>query len=595
MGFVRVKLLSPIVTRDPNDGRVRRDISLNQMKLVNAIRTANPFVGPALHAMAFSLTSSGIRITKHRKGVKSGKEGKPEELNEDIKALLMHEWLPFCEHVLEDIITFGFCIIALDTRRKVPFVRNPIDNYSRISISTDRHGMDRVYELTVREDNPGFAANFLTAANGDGGDKNLERTAPPIFVLECWPPGADGDLTSLCRTLIPLDSFMQTIMQCQVTVALRNARPVLVTSTEKQPVDQKNMARDVGAAGDSALVHRDQSALAHRVHWEAKRSDIEALRALNEDFARGHLDANQRRLMQLGGGNSWMQTMGTASLGAGSLINNAPLTVNPVTGTTQFPALIGSAQFEGSVIPLPPNTVLEKPPEAVGADSFIAKMWEIFRDITLMNLGVPPVLWGSTSSSVAGNLVVINTYNDTKHHYRVILQDVVQFCFMALFGENEVRSEMQRTLERRSRMHTTKKKEDEDHFVRKHVKGKESASTLSMDDTEEEEDVTVKVAFPGVLDMEQIAAMDQMGLWRFEAKRRYVSMYLGIPEEDLADEPMDPLTGRPMKDVQQEQYEREDTVMHTQAKLNMSVKGPPKSGVGQRPAQKKPRTMGKGN
>ena len=399
MGFVRVKLLSPIVTRDPNDGRVRRDISGHQLKLVNAIRTANPFVGPALHAMSFSLTSSGIRVTKTRKGAATGKVRSTEELNEDIKALLTHEWLPFCEHVLEDIITFGFCIIALDERRKVPFVRNPIDSYQRISISTDKYGMDKLYELTMREDNPGFAADFLSTGTPD---KNPERNAPPIFVLECWPPGADGDLTSLCRTLIPLDSFMQTIMQCQVTVALRNARPVLVTSTEKLPTDQKNMARDVGAAGDSALVHRDQSALAHRVHFEARRQDMEALRSLNENFAQGHMDANQRRLMQLGGGSSWMHTMGTGSLGPVSMHNNAPLAINPVTGTAQFPALLGAAQFEGSVIPLPPNTVLEKPPEAVGADSFIAKMWEIFRDITLMNLGVPPVLWGSTSSSVAG-------------------------------------------------------------------------------------------------------------------------------------------------------------------------------------------------
>ena len=30
------------------------------------------------------------------------------------------------------------------------------------------------------------------------------------------------------------------------------------------------------------------------------------------------------------------RALGTASLGAGSLINNAPLTVNPVTGTTQI-------------------------------------------------------------------------------------------------------------------------------------------------------------------------------------------------------------------------------------------------------------------
>ena len=195
--------------------------------------------------------------------------------------------------------------------------------------------------------------------------------------------------------------------------------------------------------------------------------------------------------------------------------------------------------------------------------------------------------------------MVINTYNDTKHHYRVILQDLVQFCFLALFGENEMRSEMQRTLERRTRLSMRKK--EQDHFVGRRDKEEkkkseeEPASKLSMDDDGEEEEISIKVAFPGVLDTQTINDISTMGLMTHEAKRRYVSMYLGIPEEDLAEEPMDPITGRPMQEVQQEQYEREDNVMKTQAKLQMSVKGPPKKGVGQRPAQKKPKTMGTGN
>lgn len=591
MGFVKVKLLSPVVVKDPLDNRVRRDISMHQMRLANAIRTSNPFVTPSLHEMGFALTSGGIRIRKRRKGAQTGKsKGSPEELASDLQALIKQEWLPFCEHVLEDIITFGFAIIALDVNRKVPYVRNPVDSFQRISISTDKHGMDRLYELTMREDNPGFAANFLTTASGESSTTNVERTAPPMFVLECWPPGADGDLNSPCRTLIPLDSFMQTIMQCQISVAQRNARPVLITSTEKMPVDQKNVARDISAAGDSAIVHREQNALAHRIHFEATGANLESIRALNERFAQGHLDANQRRLAQLGGGSAWMQLMNTNTLSNGmTLLNNAPLAINPVTGTAQYPALVGTAQYEGSVIPLPPNTSLEATPEAKGSESFIAKMWEIFRDITMMTLGVPPVLWGSTASSVAGNLVVINTYNDTKLHYQVILQDLIQFCFVALFGENEMRVEMKRITVEKLKKYRQKTKDK--------VKDKLEHGPEHEDQDAEEEDVEVHidVAFPGVLDMEQIMAVNELGLLTHEAKRKYVSAYLGIPEDDLANEPMDPLSGRPMKEVTQEQYEREDTVMQTQAKLNMSVKGPPKSGVGKRPAQKKPRTMGTRN
>ena len=620
MGFVRVKLLSPVVTRDPVDNRVRREISMYQMKLVNAIRTANQYVGPALHAISFSLTSGGIRVTKRRHNARTGKRGSEvEELTPDMKALMLHEWLPFCEHVLEDIITFGFAVISLDVTRKVPIVRNPIDAFQRISVSSDKHGLDRVYELTVREDNPGPAAHFLTSSSSSGGgpaDPNdPERGAPPMFVLECWPPGADGDLTSLCRSLIPLDAFMQTIMQCQITVALRNAQPVLVTSTEKQPVDQKNAARDISAAGDSALLHRDQSLIAHRVHFEARLQDAENLRQLNERFAQGHNDINARRVSQLNGANSWMHTMNTGTFGNHSG-TNTNITINPVTGTAQFPAMLGAKQFEGSLIPLPPNTVLEKPPEAHGADSFIAKMWEIFRDITLMNLGVPPTLWGSTSSSVAGNLVVVNTYNDTKHHYRVILQDVVQFCFIALFGDSEIKAEAHRTLQRRTklqlanrlkgpRVDDTPESQARARATAKAMETAEAAGASSARgargtedddaDADDHEEIHIEVAFPGVLDMEQIAALNELGMLTHEGKRRYISTYLGIPEDDLADEPMDPLTGRPMKEVQEEQYEREDTVMKTQAELQMSVKGPPKSGVGKRPAQKKPRTVGKGN
>lgn len=616
MGFVKIKLINPIVARNPLDGRVRRQISWHQMKLVNAIRTANPFVGPALHAMAFALTSGGIRVRKKRRRKTAGagssssnpKTNSPsssldsnEELTDDLKELLQREWLPFCEHVLEDIITFGFVIIALDVTRKVPYVRNPLDCFQRIEISTDIHGLDRTYELTMREEGMGFTNNFLLQTNQYSGTQSPEHTAPPMFVLECWPPGADGDLMSLCRTLIPLDSFMQTIMQCQITVGLRNARPLLITSTEKQNVDKKNVARDIGAAGDSAIVHRDQGLLAHRIHFEAKREDAQALRALNEDYAQSHMDANQRRIKQLAGGQSWMGVMQTNTLGGSSgatPVNNAPLLVNPTTGTAEFPAMVGALQYEGSMIPLPPNTNLEKTPEAKGAEPYLTEMWEIFRDTTLMALGVPPVLWGSTSSSVAGNLVVINTYNDTKHHYRVILKEVIEACFLQLFGVNELKYELRRKLERK----IARRARRELLQTRMDQKGKivpltPSEVQVAEDDDADGEDTFahIEVSFPGVLDMEQIAAVDMMGLMTHEGKRRYVSMYLGIPEDDLAAEPMDPLTGKPQSEVQQEGMEREDQVMQNQARLGMSVKAPSKSGVGKKPAQKKPKTMGTRN
>lgn len=567
---------------------------------MRAIRASNPFVQPALQAISKSLLCGGIRVRKassassNKKGKTSGAPAPDasgsaspdpgeETLDPLIRDLIDTEWNPFCKQLLSDVITYGFCVVALDTTRLVPYTRDPMDAFSRIAISTDEHGADRVYELTMKEtrSNTSFVGLGLGIGGPDSRSQTaLERSAPPMFVLEHHAPEVDGDLTSLCRTLIPLDAFMQTIMQCQVTVQLRNARPLLITATEKQNVESKQIARDMGGAGDSTIMHRDSSALAHRIHFEAKRSDAEALRAMNEQFAQSDADMNRSRIEQMNGAQGgWMQVMHvTPQLGAVP-VNNAPLVINPVTGGAEFPAMLGARQFEGSMLPLPANTTLETTPEAKGAESYIVKMWEVFRDVTLMNLGVPPVLWGSTSSSVAGNLVVINTYNDTKHAYRVMLQTVLKYIFIWFFGANELAFELRKKTEHRQRVKDR---------VLKSVK----ETVTAVEDTELEDlHSRIEIALPGTLDIEMIANINGMGLLPFKTLAVYTAAYLGIPVDDLATEPIDPLTGRPMKEVQQEQFQREDQVMQNQARLQMSVKAPSKSGSGKQPAQKKPKTM----
>jgi len=562
MSFVRAKIILPSTINATEDQQTRRDMNLEQIGVVRSIRASNPFVQPALQAIYRSLLGGGIRITKG--------ESSAMELEADLKDLINMEWSAFCKDLLTDIITYGISIVAIDTDNMKPYTMEPLQWFSRISVVSNEFGLDRFYELTLAEAKQTDGAALLT--------QRSSSRQPPIFVIEFHRPDASGDLTSPCRTLIPLDGFIHTIMSCQITVNLRNARPPIIVSSKEQKPEEKQTMRDINASGQTALLHRNRSLLEHKHHVEASREQMQALRNINREYEQSDIDYAQSQIEMAGNGGMLGLMHAMPTNGGVAAVNNVPLIRNPATGAAEYPALVGYKQYEGSMIKLPPNSQLETSQPAQGAESFIVKMMEFVRDVTYANIGIPSLLWGSTTSSVAGNIVVLTTYNDTKHDFRVMLQAVLKGIFIYLCGGNELMAEMEQKL----KASTAGKKVR----VSKSLAESMSFDEAALDDLRSR----INVSLPGVLDFEQINTINNWGLLPFESLARYVAAYAGIPREDLATEPMDPATGRPMAEVQKEQMQREDQVMRTQAQLQMSVKAPGKSGAGKAPPQKKPRT-----
>ena len=585
MSFVPARIVLPTSVPGPNDHLVRRELSMEQMGIVRSIRASNPFVGPALGALTRSLLGGGIRI-------RNGK--RDHVLIPAVQLIVDTAWTQFCKQLIQDLVTFGFSIVALDTQKQMPYTLEPLQWFSKISVVSNEYGMGRFYELKLAESKRQDAKD-LNLIVPDGGDDAKTTQAPPILIVEQHPPDAEGDLTSPCRTLIGLDALIGTLLSCQVTVATRNARPALVTSVDEKNPEKSQIARDIGASGETSLMHRQQDRLAHRYHVEASATNAERLREINRRHAAQDIELSRSTLDTDHAGQGAMQILHALPAGADSqTVNNAPLLRNPMTGGAEWPAQLGAQQYESALIALPPNTSLENVPPAQGADSYLVKLLELVRDVTYANLGVPSLLWGSTSSSVAGNMVVLTTYVDTKNAYKDLLQKVIQMVFTVLFGPNEMRAEEENQLKRararlaRGVLRTAK-------GARKRKATEAELDEQKVDDEADRDSVLatqIHVSLPGILDMEQIGSLQDRGLMTFDKVASYTAAYLGIPREDLATEHMDPASGQTTREAQDATMKHEKEML--QVKASLSARSPPKGGVGKAPAKKKIKTAAQG-
>jgi hypothetical protein len=588
MSFVQARVILPAVPPDPNDNRVRRELSMEQLGIVRSIRASNPFVGPALGALTRSLLGGGIRI-------RNGK--KDHELVPSVQLIVDTAWTQFCKQLIQDIVTYGFSIVALDTQRQMPYTLEPLQWFKSISVASNEYGMERVYELKLAESKRDDAKSLnLLEGDAKAGSSSSPATAPPIVIVEQHPPDAEGDLTSPCRTLIGLDALVGTLLSCQVTVATRNARPALVTTTDEKSPEQSQTARDIGAAGETSIQQRSRSQLDHVHHVEASAANAERLRAVNRLHAAQDIELGRAILASEFAGQGAMQILHALPAdGDGQALKNTPLLRNPMTGGAEWPVQVGAQQYEGAIVPLPPNTSLENVPPAQGADSYLVKLLELVRDVTYANIGVPPHLWGSTSSSVASNMVVLTTFADTKNALKELLQHVIQMVFTVLFGSNELKAEHDSQL-RRARARLARGVLQTPKGVRKR---KATEAELDEQKAEDEADrvsalqaTQVHVSLPGILDMEMIGSLQDRGLMAFDKVAQYTAAYLGIPREDLATEHMDPETGQTTKAAQEATQQHEKDMLKTKA--SMSVRSPPKGGVGKAPPKKKPKTATQG-
>ena len=566
--FIKVRVIRSPALPGP-DGRVRTQINYNQLRIVHAMSKSHVFIRNAIEHLKGALLGGGILI--RRNGAKE-----PMALEPMVEHLIQTEWVAFCRELLRDLMVYGFAIVALDLKKKCPMTLDPATTFSDISISHDVFGGERQYEVTVDE----------VPRSIDLGHGMSQTPAPPMFVVEMHAPTREGDLTSLCRVLLPEDAFINTMKQCAIAAAQRNSRPAFITKTDQQTPESKAVQQSTAVIGDSTLATLEQQAVQHRNHAEALVTDVEAIRRANlglEDNAAAQM---QDAVEAHNAGEGWQQLMHVKRSYGINASGNSTVVVDNVTGAVSYPEVVGAKQYMSAFIALPPHQSLESPPTA-SAPAQIPELMELYRDQVAGVMGVPSVLWGSTRSSVAANQTVLNTFNDTKQWYRVILITVIQRLFTCLFRE---RLDKQNLAEIRQILASLT-----------HDAGDKVNKVKDAHKEHTQGDRNISVALPGMLDNEILTNYTELGVLPWETLISAVSAYSGLPKEMLAEEKIDPLSGKPQSQVQKETEEREEEMMDKQAeiqkevettkiKMQASAKVPgSKKPLSNQPAKKKPK------
>lgn len=566
--FVPVKIVRRQDLQTP-DGRVRYRLDFNQLQIIHSMSKSHAFIRNAIHHLRGALLGGGILI--YREG-----EEENVSLEPHVQHLVQTEWVAFCKELLRDLMTYGMAFVVLDLKKKTPKTLDPATDFKEIHISQDIFGCDRRYEVSFED-----LANpiDLTAATNRkrGGAAGAYRNAPPMFVVEQDAPTREGDLTSLCRVILADDAFVNTMKQCTVAAAQRSSRPPLITSTSHKTPESKAVVRDTAAIGDSTLGAAEAQAFQHRNHAEVLLSDVEQIRLANVSLEENADSQMSAMIDAKNQGEGWLQLVRAKRSYGLAASGNSMVVVDPATGAVTYPEVVGAKQYMSAFINLPPDTKLESPPTAT-APGQIAEIMELYRDVVAGVMGVPSVLWGSTRSSVAANQTVLNTFNDTKQWYRVILQTVIQQLFGVMFRD---RIDEQNNAELRQ-------------MISRLTEGEKIEAARKKHQSKTDADQNIKVALPGMFDLEIIEKLQAIGLAPMETLTSMASAYLGVPKEMMAEEKLDPATGRPLEEVQKETQEHEEHMMEKQSKLKIaenSAKIPSsKKPLSGQPAKKKPRT-----
>jgi hypothetical protein len=351
--------------------------------------------------------------------------------------------------------------------------------------------------------------------------------------------------------------------QCAVAAAQRNSRPAFITKTNQTTPESNAVGRDIAAIGDSSLGSVEATAFHHGSHADALLADVEAIRRSNVELEENAITQMQTTIQQKNAGEGWQELMHVKRSYNVAASGNSTVVVDNATGALTFPEVVGAKQFMSAFIALPPNHSLESPPTAT-APAQLAEFTEVYRDVVAGVMGVPSVLWGSTRSSVAANQTVLNTFNDTKQWYRVILQTVIRCLFGVMFRE---RLDAQNLVELREVIKTLTHDKDAEKVRRSHKQRTQG-------------DKNISVALPGMFDLEVLTNLQALGLMAHDSLADAAAAYLGLPREMFAEEKIDPESGKPCSEVQKETEQHEEHVMEKQSELKIketkeSAKIPP--------------------
>ncbi len=212
-----------------------------------------------------------------------------------------------------------------------------------------------------------------------------------------------------------------------------------------------------------------------------------------------------------------------------SVLGSRGASLDPVTYQRRYQVDLAA----GMTIPIPieeGRTLVTNTPSA--SPEFLLELLSLYEADVGKVLGVPIGLWGSARSPVAVDMTIMTVFNASlqvrRQHLQYALHDVLEWVYG---DENAAHAAL--------------------HYD----------ASLSLEDNAAA--MNWDISFPGLLDPEQINMLIEQGYMEYEQMRPYVSAYYGIPESCLAKKRLDPMTGRSLAEVSEEQLKLEHTQIKT--------------------------------
>ena len=322
-------------------------------------------------------------------------------------------FLPFARDVLDSLLVQGFSGFFVDSRSKIPIcVPDGIVSYG---VRIDPVNLRRSMHLF----RPGTA----------------EPDTRAMFVVDSWP-SPSGVPVSSASSFRRAHAFRGMVELNTAIADYTAARPLVYTASDSDKAfDRRHVYRDAFAAAEGAsrhtLILRDVAEFGGGGAGiaEAHERTKEMLAGMNDAAREGAAD-HEKALRRAGE----QQQRLAADLNAGRL-DPRSVRLDPTSGLPVFDSSLSRSREDGyNVIPLPLDTTVQ----ATIAPTSRRDLVPILTTTTqtaCMSFGMPAAALGLPGTGHASERESAReTVRTTTARYRMIIEDALKLCFVAMYG-----------------------------------------------------------------------------------------------------------------------------------------------------------------
>jgi hypothetical protein len=438
------------------------------------------------------LKSASSLLKKHLfgAGISVTKKKGEYQLTDFFQREIEENWEYFGRMVIDSLMKYGFVMCGINSQRR-PYVHSP--RVCTIDIQEYPTG-DRKYRIIDHKpQSDGRFMRFPSAKSTGFAPRD------DLIVFETDAPDKTGYLCSLVQAVLSPVVLCKHFTAIHMRGMLMAAMPPMVTESSwgKMNADDEVKGIDRTEIGDlsdfiTASAEAKLDAEAERMRRATER-DAQSNAIFNEHFSDN-------------------KPPGEAFSGNESFVSNA------YNGVARFPLY---DKFRLPHIDIVPGRKLVSGPSPVLHGSIHEMQQELDRKVSAV-VGVPYHLWGGDtgSSGIATNQVVLNTFHYTCIWWRKVVTRIIRTMLEACY-----------------------KVENVDHIFRETYDETKSPMQNYMDNQFE-------VSIMGLIDPETMGALHESGMVdTANVVKPWMHNFHGLPLDFIHSEPVNPATGRPVKDA----------------------------------------------